>query len=281
MVGVNYPSFSCGRLSEHISFLDTKRKNSIGQLFEYGVVAIESDSLKSKFTQTAMTIFPYRIPFYIRISGQVTDRSGVGVPNVAVKFCHIDSNTAKRDTNIDFCPVATFYTDNRGEISGELRVSDINWVNMVEYFEASAELTETINGKQVQHDFSPDIQKVRFDHFIGRGEVKFVDLSASSIVGLVLFDPYNTGGNICPFSGVPVTLTDVDTGDTETFLSESDGSFSFSLTKGAEAYISINPYQGHTWRFINDTTSFRSNRRRLFAPHIISHGKHVNLCFFR
>ena len=184
VVGINYPSFSCGRLSEHISFLDTKRKNAVGQLFEYGVVAIESDSYISPSTQTAMTIFPYRIPFYIRITGLVVDRDGVGVPHVGVNFCHIDSNTGKPDTDPDYCPVATFYTDKRGEISGELRVSDINWANLIESFDVTASFTEVfVDGTTVVHYFNPPTQRVRLDHTIGRGSVKFVDLTSISVFG--------------------------------------------------------------------------------------------------
>lgn len=38
IVGINYPSFSCGRISQQINLKDSIRKNDVGLLYEYGMV---------------------------------------------------------------------------------------------------------------------------------------------------------------------------------------------------------------------------------------------------
>lgn len=264
--GINYPSFSCGRIAQHINLKDSIRKNDVGRLYEYGIVAIQKDS-SGEDTQSQMTIASYRIPFLVEVRGTVTNKNNIGVKNVRVEICHINSETGLNDANPNYCPLTDFKTDSRGEFSGEIRVADRNWANLVEYFRVTASLTETfLDGTTVVHIFSPEKQTIKLDHSIGKATVYFIDLTQVSVFGLVLFDPYMIDNNICPFQGVPVSMMDVSTGTQYTTVSASDGSFNFSLTQGAEAYVTIMPYQGHTWRMVNSTEEI-GGRRRLFSPH--------------
>jgi len=116
VVGINYPSTGCGRVSKHISFTDKESSKLVGQTREYAIRAIQTTkSSPVESDVTSVTVMPYRIPFYVQVSGTVKTGSGTGVENVKVSFCHIDPVTGLNDIRTAFCPLQVFTTDKRGQ----------------------------------------------------------------------------------------------------------------------------------------------------------------------
>jgi hypothetical protein len=219
-----------------------------------------------------MTVMPYRIPFYVKVSGQVKTKSSVGVQNVVVSYCHIDPNTGVDDVDLSFCPYAQFITDVRGYYSGEIRVSNVNWKYTVEDFNITAALTETlIDGSTIVHTFDPPYSVVSLDHDTGRHDVSITDNTTVSIFGTVKWDPGIINNFDCPFESVPVFLVDA-TGATTKYETDAYGKFTFSITQGTQAYIYIPEYGGHSWRSNISTVSSTADvsgttRRRLSQSH--------------
>ena len=56
VVGINYPSYGCGRTSQHISFVDQIHSKSVGQVKEYGIRAIQV--VKGSEALTNMSVMP-------------------------------------------------------------------------------------------------------------------------------------------------------------------------------------------------------------------------------
>lgn len=81
-VGINYPSLGCGRVSQHISFVDKLSKNKVGVVREYSIRAVQD--INGTISATGYTTMPYRIPFLVEVSGTVTTEAGSGVENVHV-----------------------------------------------------------------------------------------------------------------------------------------------------------------------------------------------------
>jgi len=248
VVGINYPSTGCGRISKHISFTDKESSKLVGQTREYAIRAIQTTNKSiSDGDVTSVTVMPYRIPFYVQVSGTVKTVSGTGVDNVRVYFCHIDPATGRNDVNLAFCPLQVFTTDKRGQFEGEIRVSDPSWTNLFEYFNITAEKIEVMpNGATVYHEFIPPTQVLSFSHSIGKASVSFVDNTSVTISGYVRFDPLNVGGNDCPLAGVPVNMLK-STGEVMTVISATDGFYQFSASQGEEVHVYISEFQGHMW----------------------------------
>jgi len=164
VIGINYPSFGCGRYSQHISFVDKVNSNSVGQIKEYGIRAIQQ--LNSSYEEvTSMSLMTYRIPYLVSIAGSVSTVSGVGVEGVTVSLCHIDPLTAVDDIDTNYCPLKQFTTDKRGLFSGEIRVSNPSFQNIIEYFNITASKSETLtDGTVIEHVFSPPSQIVSLQH---------------------------------------------------------------------------------------------------------------------
>jgi hypothetical protein len=76
--------------------------------------------------------------------------------------------------------------------------------------------------------------------------IEFTDNTTVSVFGRVNFDPTNADGHDCPFANVPISLVD-GSGDTQSTTSAVDGSFNFTLSRGDQATIFIDSFQGHTW----------------------------------
>ena len=258
VVGINYPSSGCGRTSQHISFADRRHMNNLGQMFEYGVRAVQN--IRGRNNVTFMTTAPYRIPFLTTVGGTVTTGSNVGVPGVKVSFCHIDPVTAVNDVDADYCPLQTFVTDKRGQFSGDLRVSNVKWVNQMEYFNVTASLVETMSdGTVISHDFSPASLIVTNQH-LGSSSISITDTTTVTVFGKVIFDPNIVDQNICPFAGVPIVMME-DSGTNQTVTSALDGSFKFSLTRGEAAFVYIPSFNGYTWNSLVTTINTAKHRR--------------------
>ena len=90
--------------------------NNVGQLFEYGIRAIQTYTISEGSQSgtimtdqlTKMTNHQYRIPYLVYVKGTVKTQSGTGVENITVSYCHIDRNKGQRDTNLVYCPIASF-----------------------------------------------------------------------------------------------------------------------------------------------------------------------------
>lgn len=246
--GIPFPSVGCGRTAQHISFTDTQNKNLVGQVKEYAVHAIQMKNGKQYLSN--MTLAPYRIPFFIAVDGVVETDTGNGVEGVRVDFCHIDAKTGKENTNPDFCPLISLYTDKRGHFEGEIRVSDPTWTNLVEYFNVTASLAEeiTLDGETVvmAHEFSPSSILVSMQHKTSRSSIRIIDSTAVTLFGSVMIDPNIVGGNNCSFQGVKVEMTN-SKGIVQDTVSDKNGSFTFSMTRGETVTVRIPEFRGHTW----------------------------------
>ncbi len=78
VVGINYPSHGCGRVSNHISFSDKLNLNAVGQIKEYAVKAVQGKDSSAQ-VYTSASVFAYRIPFLAEIGGFVKTNSQGGV----------------------------------------------------------------------------------------------------------------------------------------------------------------------------------------------------------
>lgn len=244
VVGINYPSFGCGRVSKHISFADKVNAQAIGQIKEYGIRAIQL--VNNAEEVTGMSVTPYRIPFLVQVSGSVLTTSRSGVEGVTVSFCHIDPLTAEEDTDQNYCPFKQFTTDKRGLFSGEFRISNPFFNNSVEYFDVTANKTEILSdGFILEHVFSPVSQKVSFQH-LTQTTITITDNSSITIFGKIIFDPANTNNIVCPFSGVDVNMVD-GSGKLTTSTSAADGGFNFTVSLKETAVVYIPSFQGHEW----------------------------------
>ena len=257
-VGINYASTGCGRVSQHISFADQVNKNSVGQLLEYGVRAIQTYSNMDTVNKTvmanqitSMSKRQYRIPFLAYVSGTVKTSSKTGVENVTVSYCHIDRNTGQKDTNPKYCPLVSFTTNLLGEWSGQILVSDIGWIDTVENFYITAFYNQTLsNNRFIIHTFSPSSQEVAITHLTNQFN-KIVDTTTISIFGSVQFDPLYMGGGsyFCPFANVPVVMVQGN-GQIVSTNSNSSGNFTFSVTQSDSVSIYIPSYNGNQWRSV-------------------------------
>jgi hypothetical protein len=121
---------------------------------------------------------------------------------------------------------------------------------LVEYFNMTASLIEEveINGEPttVVHEFLPASSIVTMQHKNSRATFKIVDNTAVTLRGSVMIDPNAVGGYDCSFQGVTVELVD-GKGMTKSTVSEADGSFSFSLSRGETVKVRIPEFRGHTW----------------------------------
>lgn len=243
-VGINYPSLGCGRVSQHISFADKLSKNEVGAVREYSIRAVQD--INGTVVATGYTTMPYRIPFLVKVSGTVKTQAGVGVQNVKVAYCHVDPDTAEMDTDTNYCPLQTFVTNKLGQFTGEIRVSNVKWDNVIEYFNVSVGLNETMgDGTVVEHVFSPPFQIMPLTHMMV-SPVAFTDNTTVAIFGSVVFDPKLVDSNNCPFAGVPVNLV-TSNGDVTSTTSDTDGTFSFSVTRGDKVTVYIPEYNNYTW----------------------------------
>ena len=136
VVGINYMSESCGRVSKPISFSDKISMNMVGQVREYSIRAMQE--LNDAIVKTDWSTMPYRIPFLVDVSGKVQTQTGTGVGNVTISYCHIDPATGVNSVVAGYCPLITFVTDKFGEYSGEIRVSNKDWVNIAEHINVTA-----------------------------------------------------------------------------------------------------------------------------------------------
>ena len=256
-MGINYASIGCGRTSNHISFTDKVNMNSVGQMLEYGIRAIQTytnydSTLSPKPVMTNivtnMSKRQYRIPYLVFVSGTVKTESGVGVEDVAVSYCHIDRVTGQADTDSNYCPIATFATDKLGQWSGEIHVSDLKWTNKVENFFVTAFYNQTLkNNKFVLHTFRPSSQQVAITH-LDNAFAYITDTTTITIFGSVQFDPLNMGGPyVCPFANVPVVMVQGN-GQVVNTNSNLAGNFTFSVTQSDSVTIYIPDYNGHVWR---------------------------------
>ena len=256
-VGINYASIGCGRTSSHISFADKVNMNSVGQMLEYGIRAIQTytnfDSTLSPKPVTANTVTnmskrQYRVPYLVYVSGTVKTESDAGVEGVSVSYCHIDRVTGQQDTDPNYCPLATFTTDKLGQWSGEIQVSDLKWTNKVENFYVTAFYNQTLKSKKfVLHTFQPSSQQVAITH-LDNFFTKITDTTTITIFGSVQFDPLNMGGTyFCPFSNIPIVMVQGN-GRVVNTSSDSTGSFTFSVTQSDSVNIYVPDYNGHAWR---------------------------------
>ena len=117
----------CGRKANPITFTDQISALSVGQIMEYAISATQSfpNGTHTYVAPTEMFKFPYRIPFYVVINGDVKYKNGGGgVEGVQVAFCHLDRTTKLPDSDTQYCPLVTFTTNVFGHFAGEIRVSD-------------------------------------------------------------------------------------------------------------------------------------------------------------
>ena len=227
-------------------------------MFEYGVRAVQS--IRGRNNVTYLTTAAYRIPFLTSITGTVVTASGVGVPRVQVSFCHIDPDTAVNDQDTDYCPLQTFVTDKRGQFSGDLRVSNVNWVNQIEYFNVTANLVETmIDGTVITHVYSPASSVISTQH-LGSSTVSITDETSVTVFGRVIFDPNVVDQYNCPIGGVPVVVMESN-GKNSTATSALDGSFVFSITRGEAATVYVPSFNGYTWNSVVTTINTVMHRR--------------------
>ena len=257
-VGINYPSRGCGRISQHISFADKVNMNSVGKIVEYGIRAIQTvtnmdDVSKPVFEDqlTSMSKHLYRIPYLVFVSGTVKTKSGVGVENVTISYCHIDRNTGANDINSAWCPIASFVTDKLGQWQGQIEVSDINWINKIENFNITAFHNQTMkNDQYVIHSFQPETQNIAIGH-LEKSIVTITDTTGISIFGSIQFDPLTMDGGsyFCPFANVPVVMVQGN-GQVVKTSSNEGGNFSFSVTQSDSITIYIPPFNGFEWRSI-------------------------------
>ena len=255
-VGINYASTGCGRVAQHISFADKVNMNSVGQMLEYGVRAIQTyTNLDSnppiQYTNqvTSMSKRQYRVPYLAYVSGTVVTQSGVGVEGVTVTYCHIDRNTGQNDTNPGFCPIASFTTNLLGEWSGQILVSDVNWIDTVENFYITAFYNQTMsNNRYVVHTFQSNPQKVAIVHLSNQLN-SITDTTTISLFGSIQFDPLNMGAGsyYCAFANVPVVMVQGN-GQIINTTSDSTGNFTFSITQSDSVSVYIPYYNGNTWR---------------------------------
>ena len=259
VVGIPYASVGCGHVFSPISFVDKLNEDSVGLVKEYSIRTIQNGSLSN------VTSFPYRIPFRVLVSGQVVTQSGVGVEDVRVSYCHIDPLTGVNDLNTIYCPLLVLVSDKRGSFSGEVRVSDPDWNNLIEYFNVTAALTETFSDNTtVVHKFSPAALITPLGHRLGTSSISITDNTSVSVTGFVLFDPAKTDGFNCPFSGVTVLLVHSN-GVVDSTVSKSDGSFAFTVTKGDSVVVYI-PETGRNYVWssavFNATVTLQSSSQR-------------------
>ena len=257
-VGINYGSRGCGRVSQHISFADKVNMNSVGQLLEYGIRAIQTYTAMESVNKTVMqnqvtnmSKRQYRIPYLVYVTGTVKTQSGVGVENVTISYCHIDRNTAQQDTDPDYCPLVQFTTDKLGQWQGQIEISNIDWKYKVENFYITAFYNQTLkNNRYVVHTFQPASQNVAMTH-LDKSIVSITDTTSISIFGSIQFDPLNMGGGsyFCPFENVPVVMVQGN-GQIVNANSDSGGNFTFSVTQSDSVSIYIPDFNGHEWRSI-------------------------------
>ena len=193
MVGISYPASGCGRTSRHISFSDKQSMSKVGQMFEYGVRSVQL--IKGANQVSTMTTAGYRIPFLADMEGTVQTGSGTGVAGVQIRICHIDADTGVADTDSDYCPLQTFITDKRGQFKGEIRVSNVNWVNQIEYFIVTPYMVETMaDGTIIEHEFAAPSMTIAVSH-LGQATLMFRDKTSVSVFGSVAYDPNIVAGN--------------------------------------------------------------------------------------
>ena len=254
-VGIPYASTGCGRTSNHISFSDQVNMYSVGRMIEYGVRAIQtytnldSDSLNVTSNQpTFMSLRQFRVPFLVDLSGYVKTKTQVGVEGVTVSYCHIDKNTGLRDTNPQYCPVATFVTDKLGQYIGTIQVANIDWNSKFESFYVDAFYNQTLSNKNyVLHTFSPT-QQLNLQHLVN-SITSLTDTTTISIFGSIQFDPNNMGPGsyFCPFDNVPVIMVQGN-GQFINTTSDAQGQFTFSVIQSDSVTIYIPDYNGNQWR---------------------------------
>ena len=235
-------------MTNHISFTDKQAYKYVGQVREYSIRAIQSiTGLDADNRLTSMSIAPYRIPYLAKLSGMIETKSNAGVGGVTINICHIDPITGKKDTRDNKCPFIQFTSDQRGSFNGDIRVSDILWNNMIEYFNVTAEFTELMSdGTVLEHVFDPPFQILKIGQ-LGTVNIKFIDETEITIFGSVKFDPAIVDSYDCPFAGVPVNLVD-SKGNLRSTYSASDGSFNFSLTHRESATVYIPDFNGYQWQ---------------------------------
>ena len=232
--------------------------NSVGKVVEYGIRAIQTYSIMDNVNKTIMedqltnmSKRQYRIPYLVYVSGTVKTKSGVGVENVTISYCHIDRNTGQNNVNTHYCPIATFQTDKLGQWLGQIEVSDIAWINKVENFNITAYYNQTLKkNRYVLHTFQPAVQNIAITH-LEKSIVTITDTTAISVFGSVQFDPLNMGGGsyICPFAEVPVVMVQGN-GQKVNVNSDSGGAFTFSVTQSDAVSIYIPEFNGHEWRSV-------------------------------
>jgi len=256
VAGINYPSMGCGKVNKNISFVDKKSIEMVGQTREYAIRAIQTTkSSPVESDVTSVTVMPYRIPFYVQVSGTVKTGSGTGVENVKVSFCHIDPATGLNDVREAFCPLQMFMTDKRGRFQGEIRVSDPNWTNLVEYFNVTAEKIDVMpSGEGVSHQFLPPSQILSLSHSIGKVSTSIIDKTSVALTGYVRLDPINVGGNDCPLAGVPVNLLKSN-GEVKTVISAPDGFYQFTIIQGEAVQVYISDFPSNSWNTKLGSTS--------------------------
>ena len=278
VVGIPYASKGCGRVSTHISFTDKTVINSVGKEVEYSVRSLQRGSAYSLPTYSpGSTDKVYRIPFLSTIIGTVRTKSGVGVPNVSIRVCHISPITALNDNyGTPYCPLFdNLITDARGHFESEIRISDPAWTRVEEHFNISVAYTEYLSldvNTTIHHEFEPPHQIVAMRQ-VYPSKITFIDKTAVSIFGSVKFDPSHTDGKDCVFPGVPVHLVHGN-GNMDNTTAASDGSFNFTVSIGEKAYLYIPDYRGYTWdSFVRsavvNTTAVAANASPTPAPVVI------------
>ena len=192
----------------------------------------------------------YRIPFYVPVNGRVTSRAGAGVEGVLVSLCHVNRTTGTADAvGTPYCPLyLNTKSDIRGYFSGEIRVSNPDWLSTEETFIVSAHLTELWgDGTEFVHEFEPNHFEQVFYH-VQTQNLILTDLSTVSILGRIIYEPNQVGAFTCPVADVSVTLTDSNDEATEATSNET-GHFSFSVIRNEHVYITLPDYYNHTFSF--------------------------------
>ena len=248
VVGINYMSESCGRVSKPISFSDMISMSMVGVVREYSIRAIQE--IGGSLVKTDWSTMPYRIPFLVKVSGKVQTKSGAGVGNVTISYCHIDTTTGVDSVVTGYCPLISFVTDKFGEYSGEIRVSNKDWTNSAEHFNVTASLVDR-NG--ITHTFDTPFREITAYHLVS-SIVDFNDNTTISVRGKVTYEPLNVDNAVCPFSDLELKVR--DDGGTETPMkSDADGMFTFSTTQGAGFNFIIPAFNGRSWRVVLKSSS--------------------------
>jgi len=86
VVGINYPSYGCGRVLQRISFADKVTSAAVGPVEECGMRAIQAGDTVEAVTEMSVLVSVYRIPFLVEVSGAVVARSGSAVEGATVSY---------------------------------------------------------------------------------------------------------------------------------------------------------------------------------------------------